>query len=198
MRKLALRWAVAATMLMSAPVLAQTTVYRATLDGASTTNRSGSTATGTATVTIDRAAQTVAITMAVAGLPVDALWDRLVAAPAGPIHLHRYAGSDLSDPNSSSLAFPVPFGASFVANGTGFIVNTGAVPYARGAATLNLTTSFDDFVSAMDAGLIVLNIHTDAHNGGEISGQVVADGQTAPPPPAYPAQADHSGHSGHR
>jgi CHRD domain len=185
--------AVTSLALTAAPALAQTTDYRATLDGNSTVNRSGSAATASAVVSVDRAAQTVAITMTVAGMPVEALWDRLVAAPAGPIHLHRYAGSDLSDPNSSTLAFPVPFGAGFQATDTGFTVTTGAVPYAQGAATLGLTTSFEDFVAAMDAGVIVLNIHTDAHNGGEISGQVIADG-ASPPPVAYSAPADHSGH----
>ncbi len=192
MRKHALRWPIAALIFASAPVLAQSTDYRATLDGASTINQSGSAATATALVTVDRTAQTVAITMTVAGMPVDALWDRLVAAPVGPIHLHRYAGSDLSDPNSSTLAFPVPFGGGYQANGTGFTVTTGAIPYAQGAATLGLTTSFADFVAALDAGVIVLNIHTDRHNGGEISGQLIADGQTAPP--VYPATSDHSGH----
>jgi CHRD domain len=185
--------AVTGLAMTAAPAIAQTTDYRATLDGNSTTNRSGSAATANAVVSVDRAAKTVAITMTVAGLPVDALWDRLVAAPAGPIHLHRYAGSDLSDPNSSTLAFPVPFGASFQSTATGFTVNTGAVPYAQGAATLGLSTSFEDFVAAMDAGVIVLNIHTDAHNGGEISGQIVADG-ASPPPVVYAAPTDHSNH----
>ncbi len=185
--------AVTGLALTAAPALAQTTDYRATLDGNSTVNRSGSAATATAVVSVDRAAQTVAITMTVTGMPVDALWDRLVAAPVGPVHLHRYAGSDLSDPNSSTLAFPVPFGAAFQSTTTGFTVTTGAVPYAQGAATLGLTTSFEDFVSAMDAGVIVLNIHTDAHNGGEISGQMIADGAN-PPPVAYAPPTDHSGH----
>jgi CHRD domain len=184
---------IAGLTLATAPALAEVTDYRAMLNGASIINRSGSTATAKAEVAVDRAAQTVAITMTVTGIPVDALWDRLVAAPAGPIHLHRYGGSDLSDPNSSTLAFPVPFGPGFQPTTEGFTVTTGAVPYAQGATTLGLTTSFEDFVAAMDAGVIVLNIHTDAHNGGEISGQVIRNGQSAPPV-GYAEPIEHSGH----
>ena len=186
--------AIAALTMAAAPAFAEVTDYRATLNGNSIINRSGSTATANAKIIVDRAAQTVSITMAVTGIPVDALWDQLAAAPAGPIHLHRYGGSDLSDPNSSTLAFPVPFGPAFQPTPEGFTVTTGAVPYAQGAKTLGLTTSFEDFVAAMDAGVIVVNIHTDAHNVGEISGQVIRDGQTAQPV-VYTEPIDHSGHN---
>ena len=179
--------------LTAAPAFAEVTDYRATLNGVSTINRSGSTATANAEVIVDRAAQTVAITMTVRGIAVDALWDRLAAAPAGPIHLHRYGGSDLSDPNSSTLAFPVPLGPGFQPTSDGFTVATGAVPYAQGATILDLTTSFEDFVAAMDAGVIVVNIHTDAHNAGEISGQVIRVGQSAPSI-VYAKPIDHSAH----
>lgn len=187
--------AVAALVLLAVPAVASAGEYRATLDGNSTINMSGSAATATATVTVDEAAQTVALAMTVTGLPIDGLWDTLVAAPAGPIHLHRYAGSDLSDPNSSTLAFPVPFGATYQATADGFTVTTGPRGYAEGAAVLGVTTTFADFVAVLNSGQIVLNIHTDAHNGGEISGQVVAVGQSAPQLPyAEPAPTDHSRH----
>lgn len=186
---------IAALSLLVAPAAANAGEYRATLDGNSTTNMSGSSATATATVTVDEAAQTVALELTVTGLPIDGLWDRLVAAPAGPIHLHRYAGSDLSDPNSSALAFPVPFDPSYQATTDGFTVSTGPRPYAEGAAVLRVTTSFEDFVAVLNSGQIVLNIHTDAHNAGEISGQVVAAGQIAAPLPyAEPVPTDHSAH----
>ena len=47
--------------------------------------------------------------------------------------------------------------------------------YVAGAKLLNSTLSFDDFVAGMKSGLIVLNIHTDKFNPGEISGLVVPD-----------------------
>jgi hypothetical protein len=189
-----MRWSIAALALASAPAIAETVEYRATLDGNGVTNRSGSSATANAVVTVDRVAQTVDIAITVTGLTTESLWDQLVAAPAGPIHLHRYATGDLADANSSTLAFPVPYGATFRPTATGFSVATGPRPYSEGMATLRLTTSFDEFLAAMNSGQIVLNIHTDAFNAGEISGQVIAAGQSAPPLPAYPAQTDHSGH----
>jgi hypothetical protein len=51
-------------------------------------------------------------------------------------------------------------------------VTTNDYEYAAGAALLNSTLSFNDFVSALRGGLIVVNIHTDAFNPGEISGRV--------------------------
>ena len=188
----------AAIALSGAPTLAGATEYRADLNGVSTVNRSGSAATASALVSLDTAAQTVAVTIDVHGLTIDALWDVLVDRPAGPIHLHRYAGTDLSDPNSSSLAFPVPFDATYRATADGFSVSTGPRPYAEGAAILGLQASFADLAAAMDAGSIVVNIHTDAFNGGEISGQLVpsAGPAVAPlasnPEPATPT--DHSRH----
>ena len=44
--------------------------------------------------------------------------------------------------------------------------------YADGAALLGSSTSFEDFLAAMDGGRVVFNIHTDAFNDGEISGVV--------------------------
>lgn len=46
-------------------------------------------------------------------------------------------------------------------------------PYAQGAAALESDASFDAFVAGLESGAVVLNIHTDAHQAGEISGLVV-------------------------
>jgi CHRD domain len=191
---LTIRLCAALLAVIAAPAWAETTTFRAGLDGRGVTNQSGSAATASAVIIVDQAAQTVDIGMTVNGLTTDALWDRLVAAPVGPVHLHLYATGDLADANSSSLAFPVPYGAAFRPTTTGFSVATGPRSYAEGMATLGISTPFSDFLAAMKAGQIVLNIHTDAHNGGEISGQVVAEGQTPSPPAVYGKPADHSGH----
>ena len=47
--------------------------------------------------------------------------------------------------------------------------------YADGAKLIDNSDSFQDFVDAMNAGRIVLNIHTDRFPNGEISGKVMPD-----------------------
>lgn len=164
----------AAAMLL-APTAAQARIiaYSATLSGNSASAHTNSTATATAEIEVDTEAKTVAVRMQVAGMPLAALWDTLVAAPIGPVHLHEYAGADFADPNASVLAFPLPFGSSYTSTPTGFAVDTGPQSYAKGMATLGSKASFEAFVAALDRGKIVLNIHTDAFNAGEISGPVV-------------------------
>ena len=149
------------------------TSFTATLSGNSVSARTGSPATATAVVKVDTVAQAVSVKLKVVGIPLGGLWDDLVAAPIGPVHLHQYAGADLSDPNASVLAFPVPFGPSYTATADGFAVDTGPQPYATGMATLGSKASFDPFMAALEGGSIVLNIHTDSFNGGEISGPVI-------------------------
>lgn len=166
---------VIAAMLVVSPVAAQarSLTYTAALSGNSASASTGSTATATAEIIVDTKAMTVAVRMQVIGMPLAALWDTLVAAPIGPVHLHQYAGTDLSDPNASMLAFPLPFGPSYHATEDGFAVDTGPQSYAKGMATLGSKASFEQFVAALDRGAIVLNIHSDSFNAGEISGPVV-------------------------
>jgi hypothetical protein len=44
--------------------------------------------------------------------------------------------------------------------------------YRAGAKLVGSTLTFDEFVAAMRSGLVILNVHTDKHNPGEISGRV--------------------------
>lgn len=157
---------------LMAPTLAHAKhiTYKAALSGSSASAQTGSLATASADIKIDLDAKTVAVKLNVVGIALDGLWDDLVAAPIGPVHLHQYAGTDLADPNASVLAFPLPFGSHYVATPTGFSVDTGARSYAEGMATLGSKASFEQFVAALERGAIVLNIHTDAFNAGEISG----------------------------
>src|SRR5262249_49782770 len=80
---------------------------------------------------------------------------------------------DHMDPNSVSLVLPVPFGAAYKATSTGFTVRMKHYPYADGAKLLGSDLPFADFMTALDAGTIVLNIHTDKFHDGAISGDVV-------------------------
>ena len=161
------------TALTALPARARSVEYAATLSGQSATIRTGSSARATATISVDLAAKTVAITMNVVGLTVDALWDRLVKAPIGPIHLHQYANGNLADAGASELAFPLPYGPSYKSTRNGFRIRTGAQPYAKAVAPLGQQASFETFVAALENGTIVVNVHTDAFNEGEINGKVV-------------------------
>jgi hypothetical protein len=101
-----------------------------------------------------------------------------VAAPIGPVHLHKYA---TAAGGASVLVVPFPFGPDYQAAGNGLRPTAKDRDYGAGAALLKSNLSFGDFVAAMRAGLIVLNIHTDAFNPGEISGRVGGGYQPSQP-----------------
>ncbi len=163
----------ASVALSTSPVCAKIVEYSADLNGQSLTINTGSSARAKALIRVDTDKKTVAVNLDVTGLSVDALWDKLVKAPIGPIHLHQYASGDLADANSSELAFPLPYGPSYKATRGGFRVRTGTLDYAKAVAPLSRSISFDAFVAALNKGTVVLNIHTDAFNGGEVNGLVV-------------------------
>lgn len=158
-----------AAIVSAAPAQGQTLTFHAKLDGKYGPQPTGSSATGQAQIKVDVDKQTISVDLAVDGITPDALWDQLVAAPIGPIHLHKYATAAGGD---SVLVVPLPYGPNYRAVKNGMRVTTRDYSYAAGAALLKSTLSFDDFVAAMRGGLIVLNIHTDAFNPGEISGRV--------------------------
>jgi hypothetical protein len=163
----------AVTAMSAVPASAKIVQYRAELNGQSPTISTGSSARATAQISVDTAKKTVAIRLNVVGLSVDSLWDRLVKAPIGPIHLHQYASGNLADANSSELAFPLVYGPSYKPTRDGFRVRTGVLDYAKAVAPLGQSLSFEAFAAALEKGTVVLNIHTDAFNGGEINGLVV-------------------------
>ena len=76
-------------LLSAAPAAAKIIEYKADLNGQSPTISTGSSARANARISIDTLKKTVAIRLNVIGLSVDSLWDRLVKAPIGPIHLHQ-------------------------------------------------------------------------------------------------------------
>ena len=166
--------AIAAAIAIAAPQPASAKMlkFHALLDGHYGSEPSGSAATGRATVRVDTKAHRVSVELDVTGIAVDNLWDKLVAAPVGPIHFHKYASISGGD---SELALPLPFGLGYRPTPSGMHVSMKDYDYDTGAGLLNSTLTFDDFVAAMDEGLIVLNIHTDKFNAGEISGLVVPD-----------------------
>jgi hypothetical protein len=148
---------------------AEVLAFHATLDGKSGADATGSAATGTARITADTESRRVSVDLTLDGITMDALWDRLVAAPIGPVHFHKYATPEGGD---AVLVLPVPFGAGYSATPTGLRVTMSEYDYAAGAKLLNSKLTFEDFVAAMRSGLVVLNVHTDAFNPGEIRGVV--------------------------
>jgi hypothetical protein len=164
---------IAAVALFSVPAQAKIVEYRADLNGQSNTINTGSTARAGAQIIVDTAQQTVAIRLDVKGLPLGALWDTLVKAPIGPIHLHQYANNDLANAGNSELAFPLVFGPNYKPTRDGFRVRTDALDYAKAVAPLAGKMTFESFVAALDKGTVVMNIHTDKHQGGEINGLVM-------------------------
>ena len=169
-RLLVLAASVLAAAAMSAPASAKILKFHADLDGRYGAEPTLSPATGHADVSVDTATHRVSVDLDVDGITVDNLWDKLVAAPIGPIHFHKYATPAGGD---SVLALPLPFGSDYHETERGLHVTMKDYDYVAGAALLKSTLTFDDFVAGMQSGLIVLNVHTDNFNPGEISGLVV-------------------------
>ncbi len=174
MRLFAVTTAVA-VLLAATAAQAKILNFHATLDGSGAASPTDSKATGHAVIRVDTDAETVDMTLDVHGVKTADLWDKLVHRPIGPVHLHIYGGHDHGAGATSALAFPFPYGSDYGATDDGFRVIAKGAPYGVSAATVNSTVPFADFVKSLEAGDIVLNIHTNAHNDGEIGGEVVPD-----------------------
>jgi hypothetical protein len=160
-------------LLAAAPAQAKELKFTAALGGDKAPTQTGSKATGQALIVVDTDRQTVGMTLDVKGFGVDGLWTNLLKTPMGPIHLHVYGSHDHSNPDSAQLMFPAPYGPSYEKTAAGFRVESKDVAYDTGARLVNSRASFDEFVGALEAGRIVLNIHTNRFTDGEISGDVV-------------------------
>ena len=153
---------------IATPAAAKTESFRATLDGTALPTTTGSPAHGKVTVKVDTKTQRVSVELDVQGITLDQLNDALVAKPIGPVHFHQYRTAD-----DVEAVLPVPYGANYRATKNGFHVSMRNYSYAEGAKLLNDQDTFDEFVDAMNAGKIVINIHTDKFPDGEISGKVM-------------------------
>jgi hypothetical protein len=161
--------AMLAAALAAAPAQAKILKFHAALDGKYGDAPTGSTATGNARIRVDTDRRRVTVYLDVDGIAPAALWKKLVAAPIGPIHFHKYASAAGGD---SVLVLPLPYGANYRATRHGLHVTMKDYDYAAGARLLKSTLSFEEFIAAMKSGLVILNVHTEAHNPGEISGKV--------------------------
>jgi hypothetical protein len=160
----------------AAPALAATAskaTFTSMLRGDAPPANTGSKATGNARLVVDLVAQSVDLDLQVVGITIAQLWDQLKAQPIGPVHIHHYGSmAHMNDP-SVSLVLPVPFGFAYSATADGFAVSLKGYSYAAGAALLNSKVSFADFMTSMRAGLLALNVHTNAYQDGEINGPIV-------------------------
>lgn len=141
--------------------------FAASLRGDKEPTVTGSKATGTVSIVVHAATQTVDVAVKVSGITPDKFAQHLAHAPVGPMHLHLYEAN-----GNVSLVLPFPMGAAFAATADGFTYTRTGYPYAEGAAILKSTVTFDGFVAAMNGGAVVFNIHTEAFKDGEISGTV--------------------------
>lgn len=156
-----------AAALCATPVAAAELNYAATLDGVTAPTNTGSLATGTARVSVNTETQTVSVQMQIHGVTLDQLWDHVIHAGMGPVHLHLYASD-----GDISLLMPFPYGATYAATPDGFTLSVADYSYATGAALLQSDMSFDTFVRTLGSEFVYLNIHTDAFQDGEISGRL--------------------------
>ncbi len=163
----------AATTMIAGTAQARTLRFHAALDGKTETSATGSAATGTARVRVDSVTHKVSVDLDVHGLTLDALWDKLVTGPIGPIHFHEYIAKP-GQPDDVGLVLPLPYGANYQPTRDGFRVRMKDYDYAAGAKLLGSIATFAHFVTALQDGHVILNVHTDRFTEGEISGTVAA------------------------
>jgi hypothetical protein len=156
-----------AAALIATPAAAAELSYTSTLDGVTAPTNTGSLATGQARVSVDTTAQTISVAMTIHGISIDNLWDHVIHSGMGPVHLHLYAAD-----GDISLLVPFPYGASYAATPDGFTLTVEDYPYAEGAALLQSDKSFEQFAATLGSEFVYLNIHTDTHQDGEISGRL--------------------------
>ena len=163
--------AAAAFMILAAPAQAAELNFTAALNGRQDPTITGSAATGTATFSVNTEARTIDVMLSVNGISLDGLYDHVIHAGVGPVHLHLYAAD-----GEISLLVPFAYGPAYAETANGFTLMVSGLSYAEGAALLGSDVSFEAFVASLGTDFVYLNIHTDAFNDGEISGRLVRAG----------------------
>jgi hypothetical protein len=123
-----------------------------------------SAALGAGLVNVDLRTRTIDVSLTVLGISLDDLNDGLVAAPVGPVHLHR-APAGVNGP----IVVPFGFGDNYTSIGTdlGFELVANDL-----VADDFIGRTFHQLVRDLNNGDIYFNVHTDAFGGGEIRGQL--------------------------
>lgn len=144
-------------------------VYRANLSGKAADPATLSAATGQARIRIDLRQKRISLQLTVRGIRIADLRQDLLRSRMGPIHLHQYI-KRADGTREVVLVLPVPYGDSYHETKDGFVVALKSIDYVEGAKVLNSPVGFDDFVTAMGSGNVLLNVHTTRYPDGEISG----------------------------
>lgn len=147
-----------------APAAASITIFDATLTGAQVNPATPSSASGSATVTVNDVLDTVSVNLVFAGL----------AVPATASHIHCCAPPG----TNAAVAIPMtgfPSATSGSYSATFDLTNptswNAAFVTAHGGTT---GTAFSYLLNGMLAGDSYINIHDSTYPGGEISGQLAA------------------------
>ena len=127
-------------------------------------------ASGSAEISVDEDAQTIDFSLAVTGISIDGLFDDLIAAPVGPVHLHN-APIGVNGPIVIPFAFDP---ATYTDTADGFEVNVSDFLFDDAVALSGSLLSFDEFLDDLIIGDYYINVHSDVFTAGEIRGQVAA------------------------
>ena len=160
---------VAATAIGASTGIAAAKSYTAFLNDDQTVPSFTSSATGTATLFVDEADETLDFSLSVTGISLDDLWDTLVAAPVGPLHLHNNVVGA-----TGPIVIPFAFGPTYTNTADGFELTVMDYAFADAIALSGAAVTFAEFVAGLDAEAYYANIHTDFANPGEIRGQLSA------------------------
>ena len=158
--------AAGAALMMAQPAVGVTTVYRATLNGASEAPPNASPGTGLAQVTIDTVAQTMHVEVTFADLVI------------GNTAAHIHCCTAVANTGTVGVATVTPTFTGFPTGTTSgtydhlfdmTLAGSWNAPFitAHGGTTAQ---AFTDFVAGMDVGKAYYNIHSSTYPGGEIRG----------------------------
>jgi hypothetical protein len=156
-----------AALAFALPASSAEVAFTATLRGDRDPTNTGSKAAGDARIVVDTATQTVDVELKVTGIKFADFFDQVHHAPVGPIHMHHYGAK-----GEVTLVMPFPMGPAYAETQDGFTVTVRDYPYATGAKIVETPLTFEQFLAALKAGIVALNIHTNKFNQGEISGTV--------------------------
>jgi hypothetical protein len=170
MRQLA--FALLCTGLVATQATASIIVYTDVMSGANETPSNGSPAAGTAVVTVNTVANTLAVNIT---------WSGLTAA-ASAAHIHCCAGPGVAAPVALPFnAFPAATSGTYNNGGVAFDL-TNAATYTSGFLTMGGGTAAGAetlLLNSLASGMTYTNIHDSNFPGGEIRGQLAATPEPA-------------------
>jgi CHRD domain/Secretion system C-terminal sorting domain len=153
-------------LLISFSVNSQIKVYSFSMNGANESPPNASSATGTATVTIDETAKTMRLQCDFSGLTGNVTVSHIHAATASA----NTGTAGVATTTPTFPGFPVGVTSGTYDNTQDMTLASSYNPAYVTAHGGTTATAFVDLVSALDANKAYLNIHSSAFGGGEIRG----------------------------